>query len=106
MHEGLHRAGLGILLFDLLTDAEEADRDNVFDIALLAGPLLDATAWLREEPDTEGLARGYFGTSTGAAALWAAADPVARPAAVVSRCGRPTSRAPGCPRRRQLNSRQ
>ncbi|MEU7054155.1 phosphoribosyltransferase family protein [Streptomyces eurythermus] len=88
--EGLHRAGLGTLLFDLLTDAEEADRGNVFDIALLAGRLLDATAWLREEPDTEGLAIGYFGASTGAAAaLWAAADPAARPAAVVSRGGRP-----------------
>ncbi|MEU2437917.1 phosphoribosyltransferase family protein [Streptomyces rubradiris] len=87
---GLHRAGLGTLLFDLLTDAEEADRDNVFDIGLLAGRLLDATAWLREEPDAEGLAVGYFGASTGAAAaLWAAADPAARPAAVVSRGGRP-----------------
>ncbi|GAA2231440.1 hypothetical protein GCM10010360_64190 [Streptomyces nogalater] len=74
--EGLHRAGLGTLLFDLLTDAEEADRHNVFDIGLLAGRLLDATAWLREEPDTEGLAIGYFGASTdAAAALGAAADP-------------------------------
>jgi hypothetical protein len=36
----LHRAGLGTLLFDLLTDAEEADRGNVFDIGLLAGRLL------------------------------------------------------------------
>ncbi|MEU6592984.1 phosphoribosyltransferase family protein [Streptomyces sp. NPDC046881] len=87
---GLHRAGLGTLLFDLLTDAEEADRGNVFDIALLAGRLLDATRWLREEPDVEGLAVGFFGASTGAAAaLWAAADPDARPAAVVSRGGRP-----------------
>ncbi|MGW2952620.1 phosphoribosyltransferase family protein [Streptomyces eurythermus] len=88
--EGLHRAGLGTLLFDLLTDAEETDRGNVFDIGLLAGRLLDATAWLRDEPDAEGLAVGYFGASTGAAAaLWAAADPAARPAAVVSRGGRP-----------------
>ncbi|GAA2733313.1 hypothetical protein GCM10010360_21760 [Streptomyces nogalater] len=54
----------------------EADRGNVFDIGLLAGRLLDATAWLREESDAEGLAVGYFGASTGAAAaLWAAADP-------------------------------
>ncbi|BCM65810.1 hypothetical protein EASAB2608_01144 [Streptomyces sp. EAS-AB2608] len=93
--EGLHRAGLGTLLFDLLTDAEEADRGNVFDIALLAGRLLDATRWLREEPDVEGLAIGYFGASTGAAAaLWAAADPDARPAAVVSRGGRPDLAGP------------
>ncbi|MFF9769346.1 phosphoribosyltransferase family protein [Streptomyces sp. NPDC014636] len=96
--EGLHRAGLGTLLFDLLTDEEEADRGNVFDIALLAGRLLDATRWLREEPDVEGLAIGYFGASTGAAAaLWAAADPAARPAAVVSRGGRPDLAGPRLP---------
>ncbi|WP_345049128.1 phosphoribosyltransferase, partial [Streptomyces rameus] len=53
--EGLRRAGLGTLLFDLLTDEEEADRGNVFDIALLAGRLLAATRRLREEPDAEGL---------------------------------------------------
>lgn len=88
--EGLNRAGLGTLLFDLLTEAEERDRSNVFDIALLAGRLAGATGWLREEPDTEGLAIGYFGASTGAAAaLWAAAEVSARPAAVVSRGGRP-----------------
>ncbi|MFF5537642.1 phosphoribosyltransferase family protein [Streptomyces cinerochromogenes] len=93
--EGLHRAGLGTLLFDLLTDAEEADRGNVFDIPLLAGRLLAATRWLREEPDAEGLALGYFGASTGAAAaLWAAAEPDARPAAVVSRGGRPDLAGP------------
>ena len=32
----LNRAGLGTLLFDLLTPAEEHDRANVFDIPLLA----------------------------------------------------------------------
>ncbi|MFH8341410.1 phosphoribosyltransferase family protein [Streptomyces sp. AM6-12] len=86
--EGLHRAGLGTLLFDLLTDAEAQERDNVFDIPLLAGRLLAATRWLRAEPETSGLAVGYFGASTGAAAaLWAAAE--GHPAAVVSRGGRP-----------------
>ena len=35
----LGAAGLGTLLFDLLTPAEEADRANVFDIALLASRL-------------------------------------------------------------------
>jgi pimeloyl-ACP methyl ester carboxylesterase len=99
---GLHRAGLGTLLFDLLTDEEEADRGNVFDIALLAGRLLAATRRLREEPGVEGLAIGYFGASTGAAAaLWAAADPAAdaaaRPAAVVSRGGRPDLAGPRLP---------
>ncbi|MGW3267571.1 phosphoribosyltransferase family protein [Streptomyces sp. NPDC001056] len=96
--EGLHRAGLGTLLFDLLTDAEARDRDNVFDIPLLAGRLLAATHWLREEPAAAGLALGYFGASTGAAAaLWAAADPAARPAAVVSRGGRPDLAGPRLP---------
>ncbi|MEU9991233.1 phosphoribosyltransferase family protein [Streptomyces sp. NPDC048045] len=88
--QGLNRAGLGTLLFDLLTEAEERDRRKVFDIGLLAERLAGATGWLREEPDTEGLAIGYFGASTGAAAaLWAAAEPSTRPAAVVSRGGRP-----------------
>jgi dienelactone hydrolase len=96
--EGLNRAGLGTLLFDLLTEDEEHDRANVFDIQLLAGRLVGAAAWLREEPDVEGLAVGYFGASTGAAAaLWAAADPSARPAAVVSRGGRPDLAGPRLP---------
>ncbi len=34
--------GLGTLLFDLLTEAEAADRANVFDIPLLAGRVVDA----------------------------------------------------------------
>ncbi|MFF5663080.1 phosphoribosyltransferase family protein [Streptomyces griseofuscus] len=94
--EGLHRAGLGTLLFDLLTDAEARDRDNVFDIPLLAGRLLAATHWLRAEPATAGLALGYFGASTGAAAaLWAAVE--GRPAAVVSRGGRPDLAGPRLP---------
>ncbi|MER8117163.1 phosphoribosyltransferase family protein [Streptomyces sp. NPDC094031] len=91
--EGLHRAGLGTMLFDLLTDAEASDRDNVFDIPLLAGRLLAATHWLRAEPSARGLALGYFGASTGAAAaLWAAVE--GRPAAVVSRGGRPDLAGP------------
>ncbi|MFF0124338.1 phosphoribosyltransferase family protein [Streptomyces mirabilis] len=87
---GLNRAGLGTLLFDLLTEAEAVNRDNVFDTALLARRLIQATEWLREQPGTEGMAFGYFGASTGAAAaLWAAAEPAADVAAVVSRGGRP-----------------
>jgi putative phosphoribosyl transferase len=86
----LNAAGFGTLLFDLLTPREELDRANVFDIELLAGRLLDVCAWLRGRPDTARLAIGCFGASTGAAAaLWAAADPAAGIAAVVSRGGRP-----------------
>lgn len=84
----LAEAGLGTLLFDLLTPAEEVDRANVFDIGLLAARLSEVTAWLRAEGHPEPI--GYFGASTGAAAaLWAAADPSADIAAVVSRGGRP-----------------
>jgi putative phosphoribosyl transferase len=86
----LNRAGLGTLLFDLLTRDEEADRGNVFDIGLLARRLSAATGWLRQQPAAEGLRIGYFGASTGAAAaLWAAAEPGGEAAAVVSRGGRP-----------------
>ena len=86
----LNRAGLGTLLFDLLTPAEESDRANVFDIGLLARRLVDVTGWLAAQPDTASLPVGYFGASTGAgAALVAAADPTVTVAAVVSRGGRP-----------------
>jgi putative phosphoribosyl transferase len=86
----LDDAGLGTLLFDLLTPEEEADRANVFDIGLLAGRLAGVTSWLRARPHAARAAIGYFGASTGAAAaLWAAAEPGAGIAAVVSRGGRP-----------------
>jgi len=86
----LHLAGLGTLLFDLLTVTEERERSNVFDVELLAGRLLAATRWLRARPDVGGLPIGYFGASTGAAAaLWSAAEPDAGVAAVVSRGGPP-----------------
>jgi putative phosphoribosyl transferase len=86
----LHRAGLGTLLFDLLTGAEEEDRANVFDIGLLARRLLAATRWLRDHPAAAGARIGVFGASTGAAAaLRATAEPGAGIAAVVSRGGRP-----------------
>ena len=85
----LNAAGLGTLLFDLLTVDEERDRSNVFDIELLARRLLDVTTWLQTLPDIPHRI-GYFGASTGAAAaLSAAADPAANIAAVVSRGGRP-----------------
>jgi putative phosphoribosyl transferase len=86
----LREAGLGTLLFDLLTPAEESDRGNVFDIPLLAERLAAATLWLRTEVLDRELPIGWFGASTGAgAALWAAADPQADVSAIVSRGGRP-----------------
>lgn len=86
----LNDAGLGTLLFDLLTPGEEADRANVFDVPLLAQRLIAATRDLSVLPDTHGLALGYFGASTGAAAALAAAAEAGRSVgAVVSRGGRP-----------------
>lgn len=86
----LDDAGLATLLFDLLTDDEAGQRELVFDIPLLARRLEEVTRWAIAEPDTRGLAVGYFGASTGAAAALraaAAAHDVVR--AVVSRGGRP-----------------
>jgi putative phosphoribosyl transferase len=86
--ERLQDAGLGTLLFDLLTPIEADDRANVFDVYMLAERLVKATEWVRERHG--GLRIGYFGASTGAAAaLWAAAAPELRIGAVVSRGGRP-----------------
>ncbi|GGL07554.1 phosphoribosyltransferase family protein [Planomonospora parontospora] len=94
----LYRAGLAVLLFDLLTPGEELDRGNVFDVPLLAGRLDRVTGWLRGHPGVRGLRVAYFGASTGAAAaLWAAAEPGADIAAVVSRGGRPDLAGPRLP---------
>jgi len=91
----LDQAGIATLLFDLLTTTEELDRANVFDVELLAGRLADVTAWARRQPHTRDLPVGWFGASTGAgAALWAAAEPGADVAAVVSRGGRPDLAGP------------
>jgi pimeloyl-ACP methyl ester carboxylesterase len=88
--EALAGRGYASLLFDLLTAAEEADRRNVFDIALLAGRLVAAVRWVRGERAMHGLAVGLFGASTGAAAaLVAAAELGPDIAALVSRGGRP-----------------
>ena len=86
----LARAGLASLLVDLLTEQEQLERARVFDVALLAGRLAEATAWARRRPGWADLPIGYFGASTGAAAaLWAAAEPGSGVGAVVSRGGRP-----------------
>ena len=99
----LQMHGLATLLFDLLTQEEEAI-DAVsgrlrFDIGLLAARLVDATDWVRGEPQLRELPLGYFGASTGAAAALLAA--VERPhaaAAVVSRGGRPDLAGDALPR--------
>jgi putative phosphoribosyl transferase len=86
----LQEAGLATLLVDLLEESESFDRDKVFDIDLLTDRLLNCTHWLGLQPETKGLALGYFGASTGAAAALRAAAKVPEGlAATVSRGGRP-----------------
>lgn len=86
----LHAAGIGTLLFDLLTRDEDSAYENRFNIALLTERLKAVTRWLKDQPESSGLSIGYFGASTGAAAaLWAAADLGPEIKAVVSRGGRP-----------------
>src|SRR6184192_695836 len=90
----INDAGLGTLLFDLLTQDEEATdtwtREHRFNIGLLAQRLVHATKWAKQQEETRDLRIGYFGSSTGgAAALVASAELPQDVGAVVSRGGRP-----------------
>ena len=85
----LQQHHIATLLIDLLTEAEEQNRSNVFDIALLARRLASAASWARQQPDLKDLPIGYFGASTGAAAALVAAASDPRITAIVSRGGRP-----------------
>ena len=105
--EGLHRAGLATLLFDLLTPEEEQE-DRItrrwrFDIPLLAHRLTGAVDWLVKEGLADSEAHtwplGLFGASTGAAAALITA--AVRPdviQAVVCRGGRPDLAPQALPR--------
>ena len=99
----LNRAGLGTLLFDLLTPEEEAcdsyTREHRFNISLLAERLVHATSWAGQQAQTRDLRIGYFGSSTGgAAALVAAAELPQDIGAAVSRGGRPDLAGDALPR--------
>jgi putative phosphoribosyl transferase len=86
----LQEGGLATLLLDLLGEDEADDRENVFDIELLADRLYDVAHWLKQQPVTRGLPLGFFGASTGAAAaLVATARHPLMVGAVVSHGGRP-----------------
>jgi len=87
----LNAAGIGTLLFDLLTPGEDIGLAGRFDIGLLSGRLLAATESVASLLHERRLCLGYFGASTGAAAAIRAAaqpPPRVRIAAVVSRGGR------------------
>jgi dienelactone hydrolase len=90
----LQQAGLGTLLFDLLTAREEESEIHTrhlrFNIELLSERLVGATRWALDEGTSKEVRIGYFGSSTGAAAaLTAAAELGEEVLAVVSRGGRP-----------------
>jgi dienelactone hydrolase len=90
----LRKVGLGTLLFDLLTAAEEQaeihTRHLRFNIPFLAERLVAVTKWVRNQPACRDLNVGYFGASTGAAAALVAASELPEIVrAVVSRGGRP-----------------
>jgi dienelactone hydrolase len=90
----LNEAGLATLLFDLLTQEEEATDMQTqklrFNIHLLAERLVHATKWTKQQEQTTNLRTGYFGSSTGGAAALVAAVGVPQDVnAVVSRGGRP-----------------
>ena len=84
----LREAGLGTLLFDLLTSEEDRDYHNRFDINLLAERLAAATGWLLGQAGNL-VSLGYFGASTGAAAALRASVEHPEVRAIVSRGGRP-----------------
>lgn len=71
----LNARGMATLLFDLLTPGEARDRDNLFEIPLLARRVEEAIGWVRAWPEFACLPVGLFGASTGAAAarIWRAA---------------------------------
>lgn len=90
----LQENSLATLLVDLLTAEEEEIDDKTrqfrFDIDLLTERLKGCAEWVACQKETSGLAIGYFGASTGAAAaLMAASEEGNAIKAVVCRGGRP-----------------
>ena len=94
--EAVRGAGIGTVLVDLLTAKErELDRKTQhlrFDLELLAERLDAVTEWLLAVKP--GLAVGFCGAGTGAAAALISAARHGRVTAVVSRAGRPDLAGP------------
>ena len=85
----LNEKKFGTLLFDLLTEEEDQDYYNRFDIELLTKRLAGAVEWLEKFPAAKECRIGFFGASTGAASALQAAAGLPQIGAVVSRGGRP-----------------
>jgi len=86
----LQRKGIATFLFDLLTEEEDSDYSQRFNIPLLSERLIQVTREILKHKQIKKLSIGYFGASTGAAsALIAASELGNKIRAVVSRGGRP-----------------
>ena len=85
----MNEKNFGTLLFDLLTEEEDADYYNRFNIDLLSKRLISITQWLEQQPVASHCRFGYFGASTGAASALQAAAHLSNIMAVVCRGGRP-----------------
>ncbi len=81
----LGRAGFATLLLDLLTMPEKVSHPIASDVELLAERIVEATRWLRQQPETEALTLGCLGLiASSGAVLLAAAELGEHIAAVVS----------------------
>lgn len=87
----LQANGFATLLFDLLTEEEDREYAQRFNINVLSHRLIIVTQWLKNQPEYLGWNIGYFGASTGAASALVAASALGPDMikAVVSRGGRP-----------------
>jgi putative phosphoribosyl transferase len=85
----LFQRKFGTLLFDLLTEEEDKNYANRFDLPLLTSRLVQASKWVQSTPITLDCKIGYFGASTGAASALSAAHEIKNVQAIVSRGGRP-----------------
>jgi len=95
----LRAAGLATLECDLLTETEESDLSNRFDVESLAHRLIAGIHWIGAQPEVADLPIGLFGEGLGAAAVLIAAAMVPQSvAAVVSRGGCPDLAANDLPR--------
>lgn len=87
----LEANGFATLLFDLLTEEEDTEYAQRFNINVLSHRLIVVTKWLKSQPEYRSWSIGYFGASTGAASALVAASALGSDVikAVVSRGGRP-----------------
>jgi putative phosphoribosyl transferase len=85
----LQENNFGTLLFDLLTEEEDINYSNRFDVDLLSKRLAGAATWLEQFPAAKNCRIGFFGASTGAASALRVAAIMPEIFAVISRGGRP-----------------